>query len=141
MKRILVCLVLAAALAAPPLALASGGGRVALRTTLSGRAAVPKGPKRGHGSAAVAIAGRRVCWSFRRLRGIDRPRAAFIKKGIPGEFGPVMVRLGKRYRATGCATASAGTARAIALSPRGFYVSVNTRRFPLGALRGQLRKA
>jgi hypothetical protein len=140
-KRIAVCVLLASALAAPSLALASGGGQVGLRTTLSGRAAVPRGAKHGRGSATLAISGRRVCWSFRRLRGIDRPRAAFVKKGIRGEFGPVMVALGARYRAAGCVTTAIGTARAIALSPRGFYVTVNTRRFPLGAIRGQLHKA
>ena len=141
MKRIVVCVLLAAALAAPPLALASGGGQVGLRATLSGRASVPRGARRGHGTATLTVAGRRVCWSFRRLRGIDRPRAAFVKKGIRGEFGPVMVALGARYRASGCVKTSAGTAQAIAQSPRGFYVTVNTRRFPLGALRGQLRRA
>jgi CHRD domain len=140
MKRILVCLLLAAALAAPSLALASGGA-ASLRTTMTGRKAVPRGAKRGRGAVTVRISGRRVCWTFGRLRGIDKPRAAFIEKGIPGEFGPVIVRLGKRYRASGCATTTIGNAQQLALSPRGYYVTVNTRRFPLGAVRGQLRKA
>jgi hypothetical protein len=139
MARIVIAALLAAALVTPSLAIAGGGGTVALRTTLSGHAAVPKGPRRGHGSASLVVTGRRVCWTFRRLRGIDRPRAAFIKKAIPGEFGPVMVVLGRRYRANGCATAPVGVAEAIAKSPRSFYLSINTRRYPLGALRGQLR--
>ena len=126
MKRILVCLLLAAALAAPSLALASGGA-ASLRTTMTG-------------TMTVRISGARVCWTFGRLHGIDKPRAAVIKKGIPGEFGPVIVQLGKRYRASGCATTTTGTAQQLALSPRAFYVTVNTRRFPLGAVRGQLRK-
>ncbi|MEA2380689.1 MAG: hypothetical protein QOH72_660 [Solirubrobacteraceae bacterium] len=140
MKRILVCLLLAAALAAPSLALASGGAPVRLRTTMTGRKAVPRGATRGRGSVTVRISGRRVCWSFGRLHGVDAPRAAFIKKGIPGEFGPVMLQLGRRYSASGCGTATAGNAHAIALSPRSFYITVNTRKFPLGAVRGQLRK-
>ena len=139
MKRILVCLLLAAVLAAPSLALASGG-TASLRTTMTGRKAVPRGAKRGRGSVTVRIAGRRVCWRFGRLRGMDKPRAAFIKKGIPGEFGPVILQLGKRYRGSGCATTTAGTAQQLALSPRSYYVTVNTRRFPLGAVRGQLRR-
>ena len=97
MKRILVCLLLAAALAAPSLALASGGAPVRLRTTMTGRKAVPRGARSGRGSVTVRIAGRRVCWSFGRLRGTDKPRAAYIKKGIPGEFGPVILQLGRRY--------------------------------------------
>ena len=140
MKRILVCLLLAAALAAPPLALASGGAPVRLRTTMTGRKAVPRGARSGRGSVTVRISGRRVCWSFGRLRGTDKPRAAYIKKGIPGEFGPVILQLGRRYRASGCATTTVGTAQQLGLSPRGYYVTVNTRRFPLGAVRGQLRR-
>jgi hypothetical protein len=140
MKRILVCLLLAAALAAPSLALASGGA-ASLRTTMTGRKAVPRGARRGRGSATIRVSGSRVCWTFGRLHGIDKPRAAFVKKGIPGEFGPVIVQLGKRYRASGCVTTTIGTAQQLALSPRGFYVTVNTRRFPLGAVRGQLRRA
>jgi hypothetical protein len=140
MKRIAAFVLLASALATPPLALASGGGQARLRATMTGRKAVPRGATRGQGSATVRISGRRVCWSFGRLRGIDKPRAAFIKKGIPGEFGPVMLQLGRTYAASGCATTSVGTAAAIAVSPRGFYITVNTRKFPLGAVRGQLRK-
>jgi ABC-type amino acid transport substrate-binding protein len=140
MKRILVCLVLAAALAAPSLALASGGA-ASLRTTMTGRKAVPRGARRGRGTVTVRISGARVCWTFGRLHGIDKPRAAAIRHAIPGEFGPVIVQLGKRYRASGCVTTTIGTAQQLALSPRGFYVTVNTRRFPLGAVRGQLRKA
>ena len=112
MKRILVCLLLAAALAAPSLALASGGAPVRLRTTMTGRKAVPRGARRGRGSATVRIAGRRVC----------------------------ILQLGRRYRASGCATTTVGTAQQLGLSPRGYYVTVNTRRFPLGAVRGQLRR-
>ena len=141
MKRILVCLLVAAALAAPSLALASGGAAASLRPTMPGRKSVPPGAKRGRGSVTIRVSGRRVCWTFGRLHGIDKPRAAFIKHGIPGEFGPVILQLGRRYRASGCATTTVGTAQQLALSPRGFYVTVNTRRFPLGAVRGQLRKA
>jgi len=141
MKRILVCLLLAAALAAPSLALASGGASASLRTTMTGRKAIPRGARRGRGTVTIRISGRRVCWTFGRLHGLDKPRAAFIKHGIPGEFGPVVVQLGRRFQASGCATTTLGNAEQLALSPRAYYVTVNTRRFPLGAVRGQLRKA
>ena len=140
MKRILVCLLLAAALAAPSLALASGGASASLRTTMTGRKAVPRGAKRGRGTVTIRISGGRVCWTFGRLRGTDKPRAAFIKKGIPREFGPVILQLGKRFSASGCTTTTTGTTQQLALSPRSYYVTVNTRRFPLGAVRGQLRR-
>ena len=140
MKRILVCLLVAAALAAPSLALASGG-TASLRTTMTGRKAVPRGAKHGRGTVTIRVSGGRVCWTFGGLHGIDKPRAAFLRHGIPGEFGPVVVQLGKRYRASGCARTTVATAQQIALSPRAYYVTVNTRRFPLGAVRGQLRRA
>jgi CHRD domain len=108
---------------------------------MTGRKAVPRGAKRGRGSVTIRISGRRVCWTFGRLRGTDKPRAAFIKRGIPGEFGRVIVQLGRGFAASGCATTTLGNAEQLALSPRGYYVTVNTRRFPLGAVRGQLRKA
>lgn len=141
MKRILVSLLLAAALVAPSLASASGGANASLRTTMTGRKAVPRGAKRGRGSVSIRISGRRVCWAFTRLHGTDKPRAALIRKGIPGEFGPVIVQLGRRYAASGCTTTTIGNAQQLALSPRGYYVAVQTRRYPLGAVRGQLRKA
>ena len=141
MKRMLVCLLLAAALAAPSLALASGGATASLRTTMTGRKAVPRGARRGRGRATIRVSGPRVCWTFGRVHGIDKPRAALINKAIPGEFGPLMVKLGKRFKSAGCVTAGPGIAQAIAQSPRSFYVTIATRRFPLGAVRGQLRKA
>jgi hypothetical protein len=33
-----------------------------------------------------------------------------------------------------------GLARQIALSPQGFYLTINTRKHPLGAMRAQLAK-
>ena len=52
-----------------------------------------------------------------------------------------MVRLGRRYRASGCTTATTGLDQSMAANPAGFYVIVATHRFPLGGLRGQLRGA
>ena len=47
-------------------------------------------------------------------------------------YGPIMVKLGKRYHARGCVRTRNGLARQIALSPQGFYVTINTRKHPLG---------
>jgi hypothetical protein len=107
-------------------------GRVALATRLSGH---------GSGSAAVTLTGTRVCWTIRNLRGVGRPRAATIRRGAAGRTGPVIVRLGRRYRGSGCTTVAAALARALAAGPRGFYVAVSTRAHPGGAVRGQLGPA
>ena len=107
---------------------------------MTGRASVPAGAAGGRGSAIVRVYGRRVCWSLR-VHGIDRPRAAHINKAIPGEYGPVMVKLGKRHSAQGCTTAPPGVGPALVASPRSFHVVVSTRRHPTRALLGQLHTA
>jgi hypothetical protein len=112
--------------AAPPT-----GGRVALATRLHGH---------GSGSATVTLLGGRVCWTIRNLHGVARPRAATIRRGAAGRTGPVIVRLGRRYRASGCTTVTAALGQAIASAPGGFYVAVSTRAHPAGAVRGQLRR-
>jgi hypothetical protein len=107
-------------------------GRVALATRLAGR---------GRGSATVTIAGARVCWTIRNLHGVARPPAATIRHGAAGRTGPVMVRLGRRYRASGCTAIPAALGASIAARPRDFYVAVATRAHPRGAVRGQLAPA
>jgi hypothetical protein len=112
--------------AAPP------GGRVALATRLHGH---------GSGVATVTFTGARACWTIRNLHGVARPRSATIRRGAAGRTGPVIVRLGRRYRTSGCTTVSAALGQAIGAAPRGFYVAVATRAHPAGAVRGQLRPA
>jgi|1186.fasta_scaffold61572_2 hypothetical protein len=108
------------------------GGRVALGTRLAGH---------GRGSANVTITGARLCWTIRNLHGVGHARAATIRRGEAGHTGPVIVRLGRRYKASGCTAVTAGLAQAIAAGPRGFYVAVATAAHPNGAVRGQLRPA
>ena len=97
-------------------------GRRAPRATLTGRAAVPKGARHGRAHASLRLTGRNVRWSISGVRSIGRPRAAWVYKAIP-------------------VTARLGIAQAIACSPEGFYLSIATRRFPLGAVHGQVRRA
>lgn len=105
------------------------GRRVALAARLSGH---------GRGSATVTLTGTRLCWTIRNLHGVGSPRAATIRRG---RTGPVIVRLGRRYRASGCTTVTAGLAQAIAAAPAGFWITVSTRAHPAGAVQGQLRTA
>jgi hypothetical protein len=122
----------AAAPAPVPASPAPASGRVPLATRLAGH---------GRGSATVTIAGGRACWTIRNLHGVGRPRAAAIRRGAAGRIGPVMLRLGRRYRASGCTGIPAALGRSIAARPRAFYVVVTTRPHPGGAVRGQLRPA
>jgi hypothetical protein len=111
---------------------APSSGRVALAARLAGH---------GRGSATVTFTGARACWTIRNLHGVAHPSAATIRRGAAGRTGPVMVRLGQRYRASGCTAIPADLARAIAARPGGFYFAVATHAHPNGAIRGQLRPA
>ena len=119
------------------LAGASKGGR-SLHATLKGSAEVPeKGPPAGRGSAEVKISGSQLCWEIK-VSGIDRPTAAHIHQGRAGRAGAVVVPFGKAFKARGCTKATATTAAAISRNPGGYYVNVHTKRYPAGAVRGQL---
>jgi hypothetical protein len=116
----------------PRQAPAPSSGRVALATRLTGH---------GSGSVTLTLLDARACWTIRNLHGVAHPRAATVRRGASGHRGPVMLPLGRGYKASGCTAITAGLARAIAAAPRGFYVAVSTRAHPAGAVRGQLRPA
>jgi CHRD domain len=110
----------------------ANSGRVPLAARLAGH---------GRGSATVTISGARVCWTIRNLRGVAHPTGVTLRQGTAGRTGPVLARLGRRYRASGCTAIAAALGRSIAARPGGFYVAVATRAHPAGAVRGQLRPA
>jgi CHRD domain len=111
---------------------APSSGRVALAARLTGH---------GRGRATVTFAGARACWTIRGLRGVAWPSGATIRQGTAGRSGPVIVRLGRAFRASGCTTVAPALGQAIAARPAGFYLSVATRAHPGGAVRGQLRRS
>ena len=110
-----------------------------LSAKLTGAAEVPKADG-GSASAAINVnpATGRVCWAFTKIKGIKSPQAAHIHKAPKGKPGPVVVPLGGAFKAKGCTTASKATLRAIVRKPGAYYVNVHTKRFPNGAIRGQL---
>ncbi len=98
-----------------------------------------KGPAKAHGIVNLtltAIKGR-VCWSFD-IGGVAKPTAARIDRGRAGQDGPVVVSLGRRYSAKGCAAARSKTLDVIEANPNAYYVNVLNAKFHEGALRGQL---
>ncbi len=133
--------VVLAALALSGLALASAGGDVVvLRAALSGKAERPRGAPEGQGTATIRVSGTRLCWTLK-VRGTDTPQAAHVHKGGPRASGPVVVALGKAYKPSGCVVAPAAVARAIVAKPSAYYVNVHTKRYPGGAVRGQLARS
>ena len=122
----------------PAVSLAAGSATTKLEATFSGKTEVPKAGN-GKGTADITITGAKVCWEFK-VSGIDTPLAAHIHKGGAGKAGPVVVPLGAKYTAKGCTTATAALAKAIAAQPAAYYVNVHTKKYPAGAVRGQLKK-
>jgi len=139
-RRRLIVLAALGVAAVPALALAGAGGAVVLKATLSGKAERPKGPAGGRGTATIRVDGTKVCWTLK-VSGIGQPLAAHIHKGNPGVAGPVAIPLGKTYKASGCGAATSSVATALVKNPSAYYVNVHTKKYPAGALRGQLKAA
>jgi hypothetical protein len=109
-----------------------------LHATLTGKAETPKGDADGTGTAEVKITGRRVCWEIK-VAHVQTIVASHIHKGGPGVAGPVVVPFGKVFKSKGCTTTTAALAAAIQKHPSAYYVNVHNKKYPGGALRGQLR--
>ena len=133
-------------------------GEVVLTTRLSGEKEVPgPGDPQGSGEATITVnpdAGT-ICYQLIVENLSANPTDAHIHLAPAGYSGPVVVRLTPPPATTGtssgCATVAdvpgatvpadlAGLAAAISARPRVFYVNVHTTAFPLGAVRGQLRR-
>jgi hypothetical protein len=122
-------------------ALASHAATYRFTARLVGKNEVPtKGPLKASGMVNITITGSKVCWAFKSLKGIDKPIAAHIHKGKIGQSGPVVVPLNAKFTASGCIFPSSTTVKAIEANPKSFYVNVHTKRYPNGAIRGQLQR-
>jgi CHRD domain len=107
---------------------------------LSGKAEVPKGAPAGHGIVNVTLDSEtgKVCWTFERIAGIGKAQAAHIHKAPAKKAGPVVVPLGSAFKTKGCTRAATKTVEAIEARPSAYYVNVHTKKYPNGAIRGQL---
>ena len=122
--------------------LAASAGTTAstkLEATLNGKA--EGAPKTNKGKAEVTLnaATGKVCWDFRLAKIDGKPNQAHIHLGKRGVSGNVIVPLGANYKRQGCTTAAKATVRAILKSPGAYYVNVHNAKYPVGAVRGQLR--
>ena len=72
---------------------------------------------------------------------------AHIHKGAKGKSGAVYVTLFakatplKSGKVSGCVTPTAAQLKAIAAKPGAYYANVHTKKYPAGAMRGQLKKS
>ncbi|MEV0383281.1 CHRD domain-containing protein [Nonomuraea sp. NPDC050643] len=123
------------------------------RVRLNGRQEVPgPGDRDGFGTFAYQVRHGRLCY-FLAAKKIRPATLAHIHKGRKGVAGPVVIMLNAPTKgfARGCVKAvrhqnvkNAATTltraelRAIVRWPHRYYVNVHNKRFPAGAIRGQL---
>ena len=139
MRLRLILLLAAIAVAVPAVALGSKAKTLKFESYLLGKSEVPKGAPKGSATVKLTITGNKVCWKFTKLKSFDKPLFSHIHKGNAGKAGPIYIPLGTAFKATGCTTAPAGSpTSAISKNPKGFYVNIHTKKWPGGAVRGQL---
>ncbi|MBE8477766.1 CHRD domain-containing protein [Streptomyces justiciae] len=148
-KRLIVSAVVLAAVATPTSALAVGNTTEAatvLATSLRGANEVPAGDADGAALEFVKVQGDQVSVAVK-WRGLDRPTALHIHQGAKGVNGDVKVDFskvlgkGKGHSVTGTVTVKdAALLDALKSDPGAFYANLHTKRFPGGAVRGQLHK-
>jgi CHRD domain len=113
-----------------------------LHADLNGQNEVGPGDRNGGGSFAAVIDGNELCYGLA-VRDIQDPIFAHIHRGRAGTNGEIVVTLrhprnGDPGASSGCVTLRPELRRNIRRRPSRYYVNVHTRRFPDGAIRGQL---
>ncbi len=98
----------------------------------------------GRGSATIVVhGGGRLCYAIVVTK-IDKPVGAHIHRGLPGQSGPIVIPLDAPTRGnpgtiSGCVSGvSRGLITELERESGNFYVNVHTRKYPAGAVRGNL---
>ncbi|MFF5494704.1 CHRD domain-containing protein [Streptomyces aquilus] len=149
-KTLIVSAVALAVAGVPGSALATDGGSTetatVLATSLRGANEVAAGDADGAALEFVRVAGDRVSVAVK-WRGLDRPTALHLHQGAKGTDGGVKVDFtkllgsAKGHSVTGTVTVKdAALLDALKSDPGSFYANLHTKRFPGGAVRGQLHK-
>jgi hypothetical protein len=136
-RRLTIAMLVAVVVAIAAVSAASAS--TTLHVKMTGAAEVPKADG-GSGNAAITLNAStgKVCWVFSNLKGIKSATAAHIHKAPKGKAGPIVVPLGGSFKAKGCIKSTKATVKAILKKPGAYYVNIHTKKFPNGAIRGQL---
>jgi hypothetical protein len=136
--RLIVLLVIAAG-CLPASGLAAGGAVKKISAELTPGAVAPKSAAKARGSIVVRLdpkAGK-ACWSIS-IKKAGALLSAHVHRGKARKNGPVVIPLGDRWSKNGCVFVSAKTLKAVAKSPKSYYVDVHTKAYVNGVVRGQL---
>jgi CHRD domain len=119
----------------------STSGTKTLKTKMTGKAETPTGDPNGTGTAVVKLnpSKGKVCFTLTWHK-IDTVTASHIHKGAKGTAGNVVVAFfgNPPAKHSGCVKAAKSLIQAIEKKPGDYYVNVHTKKFPAGAIRGQL---
>lgn len=113
-------------------------GKAVVAPTKTAKAA---GAPQGSGAAAIALHHHAlVCFRFAHFRGVSNPTTAQISQAPKGKAGKTVLELSRTHalRRRGCARASRALAATLEKTPINYYVVVNSKQYPQGAIRGQL---
>jgi CHRD domain len=122
-------------------AAASAGGPNTVTVQMTGGQEVPPGSPTASGTFRFQIIpnSEEVCFNLT-WKGLDTPTMAHIHKAPADMTGPVVIVLYGMPPVghSGCRTAKASLIDAIQSHPTDYYVNVHTKKYPDGAIRGQL---
>lgn len=127
-------------LAALSLAVTAVAANKTITVKMTGKQESPKGSPTGKGTATITLepSKGKVCFKLT-WSGIGTPTASHIHKGRKGVAGPIVIPLfATPAKHSGCVKASKSLITKIEKSPAGYYVNIHTKKYPAGALRGQL---
>lgn len=123
------------------LAATSGTSVKTYTVHMTGGQEVPKGSPSGTGEFRYQLVTKTglLCYNLT-WSGIDTPYASHVHRGAKGKAGPIVIPLSTSapVKKSGCVTVKRSLLAAIAKNPSAYYVNVHTKKYPGGALRGQL---
>lgn len=108
---------------------------------MSGADGMPPGAKAGAGAAVVAFHGpSKLCWRFAHLHGFTSATSARVDVGAAGRDGQAVIVLspGPRLHHQGCVQVSPALSKQIVSQPGGYYLSIQSKQYPQGAVRARL---
>jgi CHRD domain len=120
---------------------ASGATVKTFTVHMTGSQEVPKGSPTGAGVFRYQLVTKSglLCFSLTWSK-IDSPTAAHIHKAPKGKAGNIVISLfgTPPVKHSGCRHASKSLLASIGKDPGAYYVNVHTKKYPGGAIRGQL---